>query len=313
MISLRQHAVSIAAIFLALAVGVVLGSHTLAGEMISGLRSDRSGLNTQVDELTARNAQLTAQLESADRFIAGSAARILNGTLADRSVVVLTTPDADPADIDGVSDSLRTAGATLTGRIALTESFVDAGEGDRMRSTLTNIVPAGAQLNTGAVDQGSLAGDLLGLALLQDPATNSPRSTPEELSLILETLRGGDFLTYADPPTRPAQLAVVITGNGVEPDIGQGATIARFTAALRARAAGTVLAGRPGAAEGNAPIATVRAQAPLATTVTTVDNIDRETGRVTTTLALTEQLTGGAGRYGTGPTATSLTLVAMPR
>ncbi|MFE1594082.1 copper transporter [Nocardia sp. NPDC058705] len=313
MISLRQHAISIAAIFLALAIGVVLGSHTLAGDMISGLRSDKSDLNTQVDELSAQNAQLTARLDAADQFIAGAAPRILNGTLADRTVVVLTTPDADPGDIDGVTNSLRTAGATVTGRVALTDSFVDAGEGDRMRSTLTNIVPAGAQLNTGAVDQGSLAGDLLGLALLQDPTTNHPRSTPEELSLILETLRGGNFLTYTDPPTRPAQLAVVITGNGVESDTGQGATIARFTTALRARAAGTVLAGRQGAAEDNAAIANVRAQAPLATTVTTVDNIDREIGRVTTTLALTEQLTGVAGRYGTGPTATSLTLVAMPR
>ncbi|WP_446226407.1 copper transporter [Nocardia sp. IBHARD005] len=313
MISLRQHAISIAAIFLALAVGVVLGSHTLAGDMLAGLRSDKTDLNTQVDALTAQNAQLTARLDAADQFIAGSAARILNGTLADRTVVVLTTPDADPADIDGVSNSLQTAGATVTGRVALAESFVDEGEGDRMRSAMANIVPAGAQLTIGAVDQGSLAGDLLGLALLQDPTTNHPRSTPQELSLILETLRGGDFLTYTDPPTRPAQLAVVITGNGVEPDTGQGATIARFTGALRARAAGTVLTGRQGAAENNAPIANVRAQAPLATTVTTVDNVDREIGRVTTTLALTEQLAGGAGRYGTGTSATSLTLVAMPR
>ncbi|MFC6010944.1 copper transporter [Nocardia lasii] len=313
MISLRQHAISIAAIFLALAVGVVLGSHTLAGDMLAGLRSDRADLNTQVDTLTTQNAQLAARLDAADQFIADAAPRILAGTLADRSVVLVTTPDADPADIDGVSGSLLTAGATVTGRIALTESFVDSGEGDRMRATLTNIVPAGAQLDTGAVDQGSLAGDLLGLALLQDPATNRPRSTPQELALILETLRGGGFLTYTDTPTTPAQLAVVITGNGVDSTPDQSATIARFTAALRARAAGTVLAGPPAAAEGTAPIATVRAAAPLATTITTVDNVNRETGRVTTTLALTEQLTGGAGRYGTAPTATALTLASVPK
>ncbi|MBF6202240.1 copper transporter, partial [Nocardia cyriacigeorgica] len=121
------------------------------------------------------------------------------------------------------------------------------------------------------------------------------------------------FLAYGDTPVRPAQLAVVVTGNGVASDTGQGATIARFTGAVRARAAGTVLAGRAGAAEGNAAIAHVRAQAPLATTVTTVDNVDREIGRVTTALAFTEQLSGGAGRYGTGSTATALTMVAMPR
>ncbi|MFD3595686.1 copper transporter [Nocardia sp. NPDC058640] len=313
MISLRQHAISIAAIFLALAVGVVLGSHTLAGDMLASLRTDKTDLNTQVDALTAQNEQLTARLDAADRFIADSAPRILNGTLSDRTVVVLTTPDADPTDIEAVTKSLHTAGATITGTLAMTDAFVDAGEGDRIRSTLTNIVPAGAQLNTGAVDQGSLAGDLLGLSLLQDPQTNTPRSTPQELSLILETLKGGGFLTYQTPPTKPAQLAVVITGNGTTPDTGQGATIARFTGALRARATGTVLAGRPGAAENQAPIATVRSQSPLATTVTTVDNLDRETGRVTTALALTEQLAGRTGSYGTGTTATSLTLVALPR
>ncbi|MFC4374467.1 copper transporter [Nocardia halotolerans] len=313
MISLRQHAISIAAIFLALAIGVVLGSQTLAADMVSGLRSDSDELSVEVAELSARNDQLTAQLDAADAFVAGSADRILGGTLAERSVLVFTTPDADPADVDGVSNALGAAGATVTGRVALTDAFVDAGEGDRMRSALTNIVPAGAQLRTGAVDQGSMAGDLLGLTLLLDPATNEPRSTGPELALALETLRGGGFLAYGDTPVRPAQLAVVVTGNGVESDTGQGATIARFTGALRARAAGTVLSGRPGAAEADGPIAHVRAQAPLATTVTTVDNIDRETGRVTTALALTEQLTGGAGRYGTGPAATSLTLVAMPR
>lgn len=312
-ISLRHHAISIAAIFLALAVGVVLGSQTLAADMLSGLRSDKSDLRGQVDALAAQNEQLTGRLDAADQFIAGSAGRILGGTLADRSVVVFTTPDADPGDIDGVSKALETAGAAVTGRIALTDAFVDAGEGDRMRSALTNIVPAGAQLRTGAVDQGSMAGDLLGLTLLLDPATNQPRSTGPELSLVLETLRGGGFLAYGDTPVRPAQLAVVVTGNGVASDTGQGSTIARFTGALRARAAGTVLAGRAGAAEDTAAIAHVRAQAPLAATVTTVDNVDREIGRVTTALAFTEQLSGGAGRYGTGPTATSLTMVAMPR
>lgn len=313
MISLRQHAISIAAIFLALAVGVVLGSQTLAADMLSGLRSDRTDLREQVDTLTAQNERLSGQLDGADRFIAGSAGRILGGTLADRSVVVFTTPDADPTDVDGVSRALETAGAAVTGRVGLADAFVDAGEGDRMRSALTNIVPAGAQLRTGAVDQGSMAGDLLGLTLLLDPETGQPRSTPQELSLVMETLRGGGFLAYGETPVRPAQLAVVVTGNGVASDTGQGATIARFTGALRARAAGAVLAGRAGAAESEGSIGEVRAQTPLAATVSTVDNIDREIGRVTTVLALTEQLAGGSGRYGTGPTAASLTLVAMPR
>ncbi|WP_174188780.1 copper transporter [Nocardia barduliensis] len=313
MISLRQHAISIVAIFLALALGVVLGSQTLAADLLSGLRADKTELRQQVDVLTERNRQLEDQAMAADRFVAGSSGRILGGTLADRGVVVFTTPDADPGDVDAVTRALEISGAGVTGRIALTEAFVDAAEGERMRTAVTNVIPAGAQLRTGAVDQGSMAGDLLGLVLLLDPANGQTRGTPQELGLVLETLRGGGFLAYGDTPVQPAQLAVVITGAGVDAARdGAGANIARFAGALRGRGAGVVLAGRAGAADGPGPIAVVRTDAALAAQVSTVDNLERELGRVTTVLALGEQLNGGAGRYGTGAKAASLTLAALP-
>lgn len=313
MISLRQHAVSIVAIFLALAVGVVLGSQTLAADLLSSLRADRGELSEQVDTLGDQNRRLNDQLNAADRFIAGSAPRLLGGTLADRSVLVFTTPDADPADVEGVTKALQTSGAAVLSRISLTEAFVDDSEGDRMRTAITNVIPAGAQLRTGAVDQGSMAGDLLGMVLLLDPANGQPRGTPQELGLALETLRGGGFLAYGDNPVQPAQLAVVVTGNGAaSAENGQGSLIARFAGGLRGRGAGVVLAGRSGAAEGAGPIAMIRSDAALAGNVTTVDNLDREIGRVTTALGLSEQLNGVAGRYGTGAKATSLTVVAMP-
>ncbi|WP_454197590.1 copper transporter [Nocardia sp. Marseille-Q1738] len=313
MITLRQHATSIAAIFLALAIGVVLGSQTLAADLLSGLRADKTDLRQQVDTLTEQNRRLADQVMAADRFVAGSSGRILGGALADRGVVVFTTPDADPGDVDAVTKALETSGAAVTGRIAFTDAFADATEGDRMRTALTNVIPAGAQLRTGAVDQGSMAGDLLGLVLLLDPANGQPRSTPQELGLVLETLRGGGFLAYGDTPVRPAQLAVVITGNGVDAARDSvGANTARFAGALRGRGSGVVLAGRAGAAEGEGPIGVVRTDAALAAQVSTVDNLERDLGRVTTVLALGEQLNGGAGRYGTGAKAASLTLAALP-
>ncbi|WP_431956842.1 copper transporter [Nocardia lijiangensis] len=313
MISLRQHAVSLVAVLLAIAIGVVLGSQTLAADLLAGLRADKTDLRQEVDGLGAQNHRLTGELDGADRFIAGSAGRILGGALGGRSVVVFTTPDADAADVEAVSKGLETAGATVPGRIALTDAFTDATEGDRLRTAITNVIPAGAQLRTGGVDQGSMAGDLLGMVLLLDPANAQPRSTPQELSLVLETLRGGGFLAYGDTPVQPAQLAVVVTGNGAKAaEHGQGSNLARFAGGLRGRGAGVVLAGRAGAAEGAGPIASVRSDAALATTLTTVDNLDREIGRVTAVLGLTEQLNGGAGRYGTGAKATSLTLAALP-
>lgn len=311
MISLRQHAVSIVAIFLALALGVVLGSQTLAADLLGGLRSDKAELRTQLDAATERNRQLTEQLTAADQFLAKSAGAVVQGTLAERTVLLFTTPDAAPEDVDKVSRNLEAAGAAITGRIALNTPFLDTGEGDRLRSALINVLPAGAQLRTGATDQGSIAGDLLGQVLLLDPATAQPRSTPEEFGLVLETLRGGGFLAYGEDPVRAGQLAIVITGDMPDAaDGSRGASLARFAGGLDSASAGVVLAGRPGAVNGQGPIDVVRSDAPLSAAVTTVDNLDRQIGRVTAVLGLSEQLNGGAGRYGTGAKATALTLAA---
>lgn len=51
MISLRQHALSLAAVFLALAVGVVLGSGFLSDTLLSSLRDEKKDLNTQISGL----------------------------------------------------------------------------------------------------------------------------------------------------------------------------------------------------------------------------------------------------------------------
>jgi hypothetical protein len=313
-ISMRQHAISIAAIFIALAIGVVLGSGLLSSGLVSGLRDDKSGLENQVDSLQNTNNQLGEQLNSADGFDAAVSGRVVRDALAERSVVVITTPDADPGDVDGVTRSIQAAGAAVTGRVSLTDSFVSAASGDDLRTRLTNVVPAGTQLRTGAVDQGSMAGDLLGSVLLLNAQTAEPQSSPEELSLALETLRSGGFIAYDNGAVAPAQLAVVVTGGNTGADDGnRGAIVARFAGGLDGRGAGTVLAGRTGAADGNGAVAVVRADAALSSGVSTVDNVDREAGRITTTLALQEQLDGVAGRYGTGPNSTAVTVGAPAR
>src|SRR5699024_12625460 len=61
-ISLRYHIVSIAAAFLALAVGVVLGSTALSGSLLSGLADERSQLADRVSDL--RSEEHTSELQS---------------------------------------------------------------------------------------------------------------------------------------------------------------------------------------------------------------------------------------------------------
>ena len=68
MISLRYHIISIASVFLALAVGVVLGSTTLSGTLLSGLTNEKGRLGEQVSDLQAERNALNARLADADGF-----------------------------------------------------------------------------------------------------------------------------------------------------------------------------------------------------------------------------------------------------
>ena len=111
---------------------------------------------------------------------------------------------------------------------------------------------------------------------------------------MLAALRDTGFLTYGDRP-RAADTAVVVTGGALPEDAGnQGLTVARFAAALAPHGSGIVLAGRDGSATGVSAVAVARGDAALANAVTTVDDIGRESNRISTVLTLQTMIGGPA-------------------
>ena len=104
MISLRQHAISLAAVFLALAVGVVLGSGVLSDTLLSGLRDQKKDLQGQIAQLTDEKNVLNEKLAAADDFNTQVSGRIVHDALAGKSVVLIRTPDANDDDLGAVSE-----------------------------------------------------------------------------------------------------------------------------------------------------------------------------------------------------------------
>lgn len=317
MISLRQHAISIVAIFLALALGIVLGSTALADSVFSSLTSDKAQLQERLQVVEGEGSALRELAARSDQFDAAIAGRAVRDALAGRAVVVVAAPGAQGADLDAVSGVLAQAGGRVTGRVVLTPDFVDVQAGDRLRSTVTSVIPAGAQLRTGAVDQASLAGDLLGVVLLVDPATRQPAASPQERELVLASLQRGGFLDQAAAPllpTEPAEAVVVVAGPGEGARDGNtGALVARLAGALAGRGAGVVLAepgssAQEGSAQGGGAVAVARSDGALAAAVSTVDAADTPSGRITVALALRERLDGGRGHYGVGQGAAAVTV-----
>ena len=311
MISLRSHAISLAAVFLALAIGVALGSGLLSNTVLSGLRDDKNELQNQIDTLTDDKNALNEKVSAAGEFDAQMAPRILRDSLAGKSVVVFRTPDAADDDVDGLARLVGEAGGTVTGTVALTPEFVNAHSAEKLLSVVNSpIVPTGKQLSTASVDQGSQAGDLLGIALLinKDPKVSVVDDTQRDT--VLATLRDTGFITYGNERVGAANAALIVTGGALGDDAGnQGSTVARFAAGLAPHGSGTVLVGRDGSASGTAAVAVTRSDAALNAAVSTVDDIDVESGRLTSALALGDLTSGGQpGQYGTGQGAASVTI-----
>lgn len=312
MISLRQHALSLAAVFLALAVGVVLGSGFLSDTLLSSLRDEKKDLNTQISGLNDQKNVLNEKLSTANNFDTQLAGRIVHNALAGKSVVVFRTPDAKDDDVAAVSKFIGQSGGTVTGTVSLTQEFVEANSAEKLQTVVnSSVLPAGQQLSTKLVDQGSQAGDLMGIALLANPNPAVPPVDDTQRNTVLAALRDTGFITYqASDHMGAANAALVVTGGALPQDAGnQGTSVARFSAALAPHGSGTLLAGRDGSATGGAAVAVARADAGLNSAISTVDDVDAAPGRITAVLGLHDLLGGGhAGQYGTGHGATSITV-----
>jgi hypothetical protein len=310
-ISLRQHVVSLAAVFLALAVGVVLGSGVLSDTLLSGLRDEKKDLQGQINNLTDQKNALNERLSAADDFNSQLSGRIVHDTLTGKSVVLVRTPDADNDDVAALGRILGQAGATVSGSVTLTQQFVDANDAEKLRSVVNSpILPAGTQLNTTLVDQGSQAGDLLGITLMIDRKPGGPVVDNAARQTVLGALRDTGFITFDGESVNAADAALIVTGGPLGDDGGnQGATVARFAAAMAPHGSGSVLAGRAGSATGTGAVAVTRSDPSLTAAVTTVDDIDAESGRITAVLALGELVNGRpGGQYGVGQGATVVTV-----
>jgi outer membrane murein-binding lipoprotein Lpp len=303
-ISMRYHAVSIAAVFLALAIGVVLGSAGVSDRLLSAVSNEADDLAAQVQTLRAERDALAAGQRASDEFAQRTGPAVVRGLLAGRTVTVVTSA-ADSADRDAVLALLEQAGATAGGEVALTPAVGDPARADQLRELTAALLPTGAQLPA-ATDTGSLVGGLLGgIVLAAGGEQPGQPITAQQADAVLAGLAAAGFVTPGPRP-QPGDAVLVLTGGALAGIDGgdAAAVIARLAAQLDRAGGGTVLAGRTGSAEASGAVGVARADQDILQRVSTVDDVQTGAGRVSAVLALREQLDGRAGSYGTAATAT---------
>lgn len=302
MISIRYHLVSIAGVFLALCLGLVLGVATGNRSLLSVVAGDRDSLTERIEQLTAQRSDLEARQRASNSFGAAVAPMVVKGQLDGRKVVLVLAPDADPSDRDAVRQLVGQAGGIVTGELALNDAITDPARADAIRDLATRLLPSGAQLPPSA-DAGSLVGGLLGGVLLGKEAPGRGVGG-DQAGAALAGLTQAGFVRAGSRPA-PAQLAIVLTGGPLtSPDAAErAATLARLSAELDRAGSGAVLAGRAGSEGPNGAVGVVRADSVTSAALSTVDGTQTAVGRVACVLALREQADGRAGRYGSGANA----------
>ena len=137
MIDFRYHLVSIIAVFLALAVGLLVGATYRSGPAETLLQQQQKNATTQNNTLRAKNAQLAGQIGADQAFAQAGAARLLTGLLAGEKVVVVEAPGATSQMAGGVVAALQQAGATVTDQVLLQSGFLaTTGAGESSLSDL---------------------------------------------------------------------------------------------------------------------------------------------------------------------------------
>ncbi|HEV8249801.1 MAG TPA: copper transporter, partial [Gaiellaceae bacterium] len=113
MFDFRYHVVSLAAVFLALVVGIVVGVG-LSGQGIVQ-ESERENLNRQIAELNAEVDQKDTELEqrqTAERFVDASYPAVMEGRLAGKRIAVVFVGPADRTR-GAIEQTITDAGGTL--------------------------------------------------------------------------------------------------------------------------------------------------------------------------------------------------------
>ncbi|MFN2519175.1 MAG: copper transporter [Jatrophihabitantaceae bacterium] len=299
MISFRYHLVSIVAVFLALALGIVVGTTALNGPITTDLRKQVNTLKSDRTMLANQVKALQRQVSDAGQFASSFGAQLVHGTLAKQSVLLIGLPGARSSVEDGITRQIEAAGGKVSGHLELRDEYVDPRRSSDITSLVTSGVhPIGLTLPE-VSDAGQLAGALLAFVLLG-------KGQRTDLSQVLSGFSELHMISDAGKDIVPS-MTVVVVGSGplATANYAAAAELALVTALERA-GGHVVVAGDIGSASQAGIVAGVRGPSGDKATVSTVDNADTAIGQVSTVLALADIVKSTVGHYGTATTADAL-------
>lgn len=308
MIDFRYHLVSIVAVFLALAIGIVLGSTELQGPAFSLLDKTTSKLQNELGQVSSQRDTAQQQATEGELYAQAVEPTVLRDLLTGHRLLIVTEPGAQSSVISGITTAAIHAGATVTGQINLQPKFFDASGSaqDSLNQTTVNVAQtAGIQLDTSATYQQQAAQVIASEILTASPeSAGTSRPVGEQgtdTAAMLQAYAASQFLSTSGKPATSATLAVVVTPQNAPSD-GSADQLAQvlvpLVQELAAKSAATVVVGSSAGSGAGSPISVLRSNS-VSSQVSTVDDADLAAGQTVAMQTLAVELAGGkAGSYG---------------
>jgi hypothetical protein len=311
MINFRFHIASLIAVFLALAVGVLMGSTVVQRAIVDSLRNRIDTVENSADSQRAKNAALSTEIDRLNLYAAESAPYAVSGALTGQSVAVLAERGIDEEAVKAQVALLQTAGARVAGTLWLESAWnlADPASADALRTATGSTTRNNRTLRAEALDA-------LALRLAQGAATGEPD--------VIDSLAKGGFVNLEGPGNADVTAAsfpgagsrVLLLGGPASTVTARGSALGLTRSLVAANAptvVGEVYKESDGAPDRGTWLAPIRSDDQLAAAVSTVDDVDLVQGRVASALALGDLADGVVGSYGYGVGAKSvLPVPAVP-
>lgn len=304
MIDFRYHLISLIAVFLALGLGILMGSVVLSEKYVQRLERRVEDLAGSLDASREEVSVLEQRVDGLQEFARESEPLLVGDVLAGEEIVAFVLDGTDPPVVDGLSDSIEAAGGTLVSTISTTDRFElqDQPERDQLALILGSSAALGADLREEAATQ---LGDRAAAAA---SAGISARTTgpARRLIMLLEDLQEEEFLgvsTREEMPIPSGASFLLVGGSTSEPPAGAVNFGLDLAAALTGRGRAVLVAAPSSSAW---QLVDTMRDDPAGVSVATVDHADTVPGRIAAMLGLQMAIDGVYDHYGTDPGATSI-------
>jgi hypothetical protein len=320
LIDFRYHIVSLIAVFLALALGLFLGSTTLQSTVTNNLHKQADRVTGENRRLVAANGQLNSEKNAQRAMVSGLAPYAVQARLAGDSVAVVSAPGVSSSDRKNVETILQEAGATVSADVQLQPAYLDPTQDAELGGLASQLRLPGRTLPS-ANGSTQVSSELAAVLTARPGRKPIPGSN---VNATLSALSDGKFIKVSgNAPSHPASLAVVLvpapsTSIGARMAQTQNTILLALAGQLQRTTSSLVVAGRTLTPPvGGGALAAVTADSALSKAVSTVDlaspdeDPDATAGGVAITLALADP-THNTGSYGLGQTPPVPTATASP-